>query len=178
MSEARVCPSPNFNSRPEFDEISLLVIHNISLPPGQFGTGCVEDFFQNKLDCSKHPFFQEISELKVSSHLLIERSGVIIQFVSFLDRAWHAGVSSFQGRENCNDFSVGIELEGTDCDAYSADQYQALIDVTRALQKQYPQIDLERIVGHCDIAPGRKTDPGKAFDWPLYRAELTKDDSL
>jgi len=162
------CPSPNFNQRPA-GEISLLVIHNISLPPGQFGTGKVQQFFQNCLQCSEHPFFEEIAELRVSAHFLIERDGAITQFVSCLDRAWHAGVSCFDGRESCNDFSIGIELEGTDNEPFSEAQYQALIDLCRILQRAYPAITPERVCGHSDIAPERKTDPGPAFDWQRLR---------
>ncbi|MCQ4262592.1 1,6-anhydro-N-acetylmuramyl-L-alanine amidase AmpD [Stutzerimonas stutzeri] len=162
------CPSPNFNQRPA-GEISLLVIHNISLPPGQFGTGKVQQFFQNGLQCSEHPFFEEIAELRVSAHFLIERDGAITQFVSCLDRAWHAGISCFDGRESCNDFSIGIELEGTDHEPFSEAQYQALIDLCRVLQRAYPAITPERVCGHSDIAPERKTDPGPAFDWQRLR---------
>jgi AmpD protein len=165
------CPSPNFNERPA-GEISLLVIHNISLPPGQFGTGKVQPFFQNQLDHSEHPFFAQIADLRVSAHFLIERDGGVTQFVSCLERAWHAGVSSFNGREGCNDFSLGIELEGTDTLAFTDAQYQALIILTRQLQGAWPAITVERICGHSDIAPGRKTDPGSAFDWARYRAGL------
>ncbi len=167
----RHCPSPNFNARPS-DEISLLVIHNISLPPGQFGTGKVQEFFQNQLDVTEHPYFAGIIDLKVSAHFLIERDGAVTQFVSCLDRAWHAGVSSFEGRDTCNDFSLGIELEGTDDQPYTDAQYQALTDLTRQLQAAYPAITGPRICGHCDVAPGRKTDPGPAFDWMRFRSAL------
>ncbi len=165
------CPSPNCNARPT-GEVSLLVIHNISLPPGQFGTGKVQQFFQNQLDPTEHPYFQEIAALTVSAHFLIERDGAITQFVSCAERAWHAGVSCFAERSGCNDFSLGIELEGTDDAPYSEAQYAALIALTRLLQQAYPQISAERICGHCDIAPTRKTDPGPAFDWARYRAAL------
>lgn len=172
LDQARRVPSPNFNQRPSGQAIDLLVIHNISLPPGQFGTGCVEDFFCNQLDHSAHPFFEEIKSLQVSAHLLIERSGDVVQFVSFDDRAWHAGQSCFQGREDCNDFSIGIELEGTDDTPYTDEQYLHLAAITRALQKTYPAIALDNIQGHADIAPGRKTDPGPAFDWARYRQAI------
>ncbi|MDF1762096.1 MAG: 1,6-anhydro-N-acetylmuramyl-L-alanine amidase AmpD [Oleibacter sp.] len=177
LSAARWCPSPNKNQRPPsssaaLPEVSLLVIHNISLPPGQFGTGCVERFFCNDLQPHEHPYFETIAELQVSSHLLIERSGDIIQFVNFNERAWHAGQSCFAGRENCNDFSIGIELEGTDTEPYADIQYDALIKTTHALIATYPEITNERITGHEHIAPGRKTDPGPAFDWSRYRARL------
>ncbi|MEZ2876197.1 1,6-anhydro-N-acetylmuramyl-L-alanine amidase AmpD [Pseudomonas lundensis] len=165
------CPSPNFNERPD-GEISLLVIHNISLPPGQFATGKVQAFFQNRLDVTEHPYFEGIKALRVSAHFLIERDGQITQFVSCLDRAWHAGISSFEGREACNDFSLGIELEGTDDLPFTDAQYQALIALTRQLQQHYPQITPQRICGHSDVAPGRKTDPGPCFDWARFRREL------
>ena len=165
------CPSPNFNERPG-GEVSLLVIHNISLPPGQFATGKVQAFFQNRLDVTEHPYFEGIKALRVSAHFLIERDGQITQFVSCLDRAWHAGISSFEGREACNDFSLGIELEGTDDQPFTDAQYQALIALTRQLQQHYPQITPQRICGHSDVAPGRKTDPGPCFDWVRFRREL------
>jgi AmpD protein len=167
----RHCPSPNFNARPQ-GEISLLVIHSISLPPGQFGTGKVQQFFQNRLPADEHPYFAGIAQLTVSAHFLIERDGTVTQFVSCNARAWHAGVSSFAGRGNCNDFSVGIELEGTDELPFSDAQYQALIGLTRQLLDAYPQLSVERICGHSDIAPGRKTDPGPCFDWARLRAAL------
>ena len=165
------CPSPNFNARPN-GEISLLIIHNLSLPPGQFATGKVQAFFQNRLDVTEHPYFEGIRELRVSAHFLIERDGGVTQFVSCLDRAWHAGISSFEGRETCNDFSLGIELEGTDELPFSDAQYDALITLTRQLQAAYPGITLNRICGHSDVAPGRKTDPGPAFDWTRFRGAL------
>ncbi|KHO64406.1 1,6-anhydro-N-acetylmuramyl-L-alanine amidase AmpD [Pseudomonas flexibilis] len=171
VSGIRHCPSPNYNQRPH-GEVSLLVIHNISLPPGQFGTGKVQAFFGNQLVVDEHPYFAEICHLQVSAHFLIERDGAVTQFVSCLDRAWHAGVSQFQGRDNCNDFSLGIELEGTDEQPYTDHQYQALIELTERLRQAWPAITVERICGHCDIAPGRKTDPGPAFDWARLRAAL------
>ncbi|MGY4490665.1 1,6-anhydro-N-acetylmuramyl-L-alanine amidase AmpD [Pseudomonas sp. TE3610] len=172
---AQHCPSPNFNQRPE-GEISLLVIHNISLPPGQFKTGRVQQFFQNQLDTGAHPFFETIAELRVSAHFLIERDGELTQFVSCLERAWHAGVSCFEGRETCNDFSIGIELEGTDFEPFTDAQYRALTTLTRQLLAQYPGITPSRICGHSDIAPVRKTDPGPHFDWARYRASLVADE--
>lgn len=168
------CPSPNFNARPAGEAISLLVIHNISLPPACFGTGKVQAFFQNRLDPHEHPYFQGIHHLTVSAHLFIERDGAVTQFVSLLERAWHAGVSRFDGREGCNDFSIGIELEGTDLLPYTDAQYQALEQLTRQIRAQWPVIDDAHICGHSDIAPQRKTDPGPAFDWPRYRAALSK----
>lgn len=167
----RIC-SPNAGDRPDEGDISLLVIHNISLPPGQFGGGYIQQFFTNTLPCEAHPYFSEIGHLQVSAHLLIERSGHMIQFVPFTKRAWHAGVSQFEGRENCNDFSIGIELEGTDDSPFMPQQYTALSEVTKLLMRYYPQITPERIAGHSDIAPGRKTDPGPAFDWALFRQLL------
>ena len=175
LADARHCPSPNCNARPVEEAISLLVIHNISLPPGEYGTGCVQAFFCNTLDCDAHPYFEEIRGMEVSSHLLIERDGAVTQFVSFADRAWHAGVSSFAGRDNCNDFSIGIELEGCDTEAYTDAQYAALAAVTGEIMRVYPGVTRDRITGHADIAPGRKTDPGPAFDWARYRALLERE---
>ncbi|MDZ3993712.1 1,6-anhydro-N-acetylmuramyl-L-alanine amidase AmpD [Pseudomonas sp. Teo4] len=170
------CPSPNFNARPEGESISLLVIHNISLPPACFGTGNVQTFFQNQLDPKAHPYFEGICHLTVSAHLFVERDGAVTQFVSLLDRAWHAGVSSFEGREGCNDFSIGIELEGTDDLPYTDAQYTALEKLTRQIRNAWPAIDLTRIQGHSDIAPVRKTDPGPAFDWPRYRKAVKENE--
>jgi len=172
IREARCLPSPNFGPRPAGAEPELLVIHNISLPPGQFGGPFIEEFFCNCLDWEAHPFFAEIRGLEVSAHLLIRRDGEVVQFVSLLDRAWHAGQSCFDGRDNCNDFSVGIELEGCDDTPYSDEQYRALTALTHSLLQAFPGLSRERIAGHSDIAPGRKTDPGPAFDWPRYRAAL------
>ena len=167
----RHCPSPNFNQRPA-GEVSLLVIHNISLPPGQFATGKVQEFFQNRLDAAENSYFEGIVDLRVSAHFLIERDGTVTQFVSCLERAWHAGVSSFEGRDTCNDFSLGIELEGTDDLPFTEAQYTALIGLTLQLRAAYPAITSQRICGHSDIAPGRKTDPGPAFDWRRFRAAV------
>ncbi|SFH95438.1 AmpD protein [Pseudomonas guineae] len=171
------CPSPNFNQRP-LGEVSLLVIHNISLPPGEFGTGKVQAFFQNRLDADEHPYFASIASLQVSAHFFIERDGAVTQFVSCNERAWHAGQSRFAERENCNDFSLGIELEGTDDLPFTAAQYAALIALTQQLQAAYPAITQARICGHSDIAPGRKTDPGPAFDWQRMRLALQQDKEL
>jgi N-acetyl-anhydromuramoyl-L-alanine amidase len=165
------CPSPNFNARPS-GEVSLLVVHNISLPPGQFGTGKVQAFFQNRLPLDEHPFYAEIATLRVSAHFFIERDGTLTQFVSCLDRAWHAGQSWFEGRDNCNDFSLGVELEGTDEQPYTDAQYACLGELTRQLLAAYPALSAQRIRGHSDIAPGRKTDPGPAFDWLRLHAAL------
>ena len=168
LTAARAVPSDNFEPRPVGFVPQLLVIHNISLPPGQFGGDSIERFFTNTLDWDEHPFFGEIRDARVSAHLLIRRDGELLQFVSFDDRAWHAGVSCYGDRENCNDFSIGIELEGTDSLPYTDAQYRALQAVTRALLQTYPGMSREHIAGHSDIAPGRKTDPGPAFDWSRY----------
>lgn len=165
--------SPNFNQRPHNVAVDLLVVHNISLPPGQFGGGFIEQFFCNQLDCSAHEYFTQIQHLQVSAHCLIDRDGVVSQFVSFDDRAWHAGQSEFEGRANCNDFSVGIELEGTDESPYTELQYQTLTTISHLLMLRYPQLTPARVVGHCDIAPTRKTDPGPAFDWVKFRRLLS-----
>lgn len=165
LVDAEHCPSPHFNQRPAHAVIDMIVIHNISLPPKQFGAQYIKDFFQGKLDHSQHAYFESIKTLKVSAHLLIDRLGQITQFVSFANRAWHAGQSVWQGCENCNDFSIGIELEGADDIAFTESQYRALNTVIHLLQQHYPSISKDRIVGHSDIAPGRKTDPGPAFDW-------------
>lgn len=172
LEEALTVPSPNCSTRPEDCAIDLLVIHNISLPPGEFGTACVDQLFCNSLDTSSHPFFAELENLKVSAHLLIDRQGSVRQYVPFDQQAWHAGVSEFRGRERCNEFSIGIELEGTDDTEFTNQQYEKLIEITLLLMKAYPGISEERIVGHSDIAPGRKTDPGPCFDWVAYRAGL------
>ena len=166
-------PSPNFNARPAAVTIDLLVLHAISLPPGQFGGSAITDLFLNRLDLSAHASFAALENLQVSSHFLIRRDGDVIQYVSTEARAWHAGKSSFLGRENCNDYSIGVELEGTASDVFTALQYQALVDLTITLQSRYPAITMERITGHQHIAPGRKWDPGPQFDWSFYRKELT-----
>ena len=162
-------PSPNADERPSGTSVDLLVIHNISLPPGEFGGGHIEELFLNRLAPSAHPYFADIAQLKVSAHLLIRRDGEVVQFVALDRRAWHAGQSSFCGRECCNDFSIGIELEGADEIPFSDPQYARLVDLTLQIRAIYPQIEEENIVGHADIAPGRKTDPGPAFDWSHYR---------
>jgi len=164
LNIAQKRPSPNFNERP-YGEISLLVVHNISLPPKQYGGPFVEDFFCNRLDVSADPYFAEIAHLEVSSHLFIRRDGSVIQFVPFNQRAWHAGLSHYSGRDNCNDFSIGIEMEGCDHEAYCDEQYSSLQRVTKVLMSTYPQISSDRITGHEFISPRRKTDPGPAFKW-------------
>lgn len=161
-------PSSHFNQRPEGIAIDLLVIHNISLPPGQFGTGHIATFFQGQLDRRAHSYFDEIADLRVSAHFLIDREGAITQFVSVYERAWHAGASNFNGVGNCNDFSIGIELEGCDDVPYTDSQYDALLQLTNILRNHFPGIRSDRIVGHEQIAPLRKTDPGPAFDWAKY----------
>jgi AmpD protein len=178
LHPARQLVSPNQSEREPAADISLLVIHNISLPPGKFGGGYVDDLFCNCLDSSVDPFFAEIAELRVSAHLLIERDGRVTQYVPFDCKAWHAGQSCFQGRESCNDFSVGIELEGSDDTRFTDAQYAALVAITRVLMEQYPAIRGDRIVGHSDIAPGRKTDPGPLFDWQRYRGQIDSDQSV
>ena len=172
ISSAEFRESPNCSARPSGANVTLLVIHNISLPPGQFGGIYISDFFQNKLDVYADQYFEEIKNLKVSSHLLIDRFGKVIQFVPFNKSAWHAGISFFKGQENCNDFSIGIEMEGSDSTEYTNEQYESLKELTLSLMKAYPKIELESIVGHSDIAPGRKTDPGKFFDWARYKSDL------
>lgn len=169
MTGARFLPSPHCDARPAGIAIDLLVIHGISLPPGEFGGPWIERLFLGTLPKDTHSFFAEIAHLKVASHLLIRRDGELLQFVPFQLRAWHAGVSNFQGREACNDFSIGVEIEGTDEVPYEPAQYTRLAAVTRALMEIYPGITSARVVGHSDIAPGRKTDPGPAFDWARYR---------
>lgn len=172
LRQARRVVSPNYGPRPVDSHPELLVIHNISLPPRCYGGDCIERFFTNRLDWDEHPYFEEIRGVEVSAHLLIRRTGEVLQFVNFDERAWHAGESCFAGRGNCNDFSIGIELEGADDDPYTDVQYTTLSGVTRALLMQYPRMTAEKVVGHSDIAPGRKTDPGAAFDWQRYRAQL------
>ena len=162
---AEFIQSPNFDARPDDANIELIVVHNISLPPNEFGGGYVSGLFLNKLDPSIHPYFEEINGMEVSSHLFIERSGKLVQFVPFNQRAWHAGKSCYEGRERCNDFSIGIELEGADDIEYTDEQYQVLNAVILCLQMTYPGLNNNKIVGHSDIAPDRKTDPGRAFDW-------------
>ena len=176
--QARKVLSPNFGSRVANCEVDLLVIHNISLPPGQYEGQSVERFFCNVLDWDEHPYFCEIRDMKVSAHLFVRRNGELLQFVNFADRAWHAGRSSFRGRNECNDFSIGIELEGTDNDAYTERQYRVLAGITTALIREYPTMNREKIVGHSDIAPGRKSDPGPAFDWRHYRSLLGEEELI
>jgi AmpD protein len=169
LEGVRYVPSPNFDTRPDDAVIDALVIHAISMPPGEYGGTDIERLFCNRLDFTCHPFYREIDGLTVSAHLLIRRDGEVVQFVPFQMRAWHAGVSMLAGRTRVNDFSIGIELEGSDDDPFEEAQYQALAEVTRALRDAYPGISAERIVGHADFAPERKTDPGPYFNWERYR---------
>jgi len=162
-------PSANCDERPDGEAISLVVIHAISLPPGEFGGDAIERLFTNTLDCAAHPYFETLHGLRVSAHFLVRRGGDVVQFVPCGKRAWHAGASRYAGRERCNDFSVGIELEGTGDIAYTNAQYEALAVLVGALAARYPIAD---VVAHSDIAPGRKTDPGPAFDWERLRAVL------
>lgn len=166
--------SPNCDDRAEGCGIDLVVIHGISLPPGEFGGDGIERLFTNTLDPDAHPYFREIEGLRVSAHLLIRRDGELVQFVPFQERAWHAGKSCFEGREQCNDFSIGIELEGTDEQPYEAVQIRLLAEVVRALCEAYSGLSPDRVVGHSDIAPGRKTDPGSYFDWEGFRDLLAE----
>ncbi len=165
LAPAAQCPSPNCDERPAGAEVDLIVIHCISLPPGEYGGSHIDAFFCNRLAPEAHAYFREIQDLKVSAHVLIRRDGSVTQFVSFNQRAWHAGESYHSGRERCNDFSVGIELEGTDTSPFESAQYAALRSLITALRTSYPSLMQADVVGHSDIAPGRKTDPGRCFDW-------------
>ena len=169
---AKWVPSPNYDERPEGAIVDLLVIHNISLPAGKFDGDYVEQLFTNCLDCDVHPDFRDLKDLKVSSHFFIKRNGELIQFVNCNLRAWHAGISEYNGRINCNDFSLGIELEGTDDKPFTDTQYLRLSELTKILMLLYPSLTTENIVGHSDIAPSRKSEPGAMFDWYRYKAGL------
>ena len=162
--------SPNCDERPPGMRPDLIVVHGISLPPGEFGGPWIDELFTNRLPPDAHPYFAQVAALRVSAHALVRRDGEVVQYVPFQRRAWHAGQSAWQGRERCNDFSIGIELEGTDARAYAPAQYRVLSQLIAALCRAYPTLTPERIVGHSDVAPGRKSDPGIAFDWPLLRA--------
>lgn len=174
LEPVRRVVSPNQDARPRGYDISLLVVHAISLPPGEFGTGEVEKLFTNSLDCSAHPSYSSLDGVHVSSHVLIERDGKTTQFVPFDRRAWHAGESSFQGQSECNNFGIGVELEGTEQVPFTESQYSALIAIARTLMVHYPRIQPHRIVGHNEIAPDRKWDPGLQFDWQLFMNRLLK----
>jgi AmpD protein len=169
VAGARYIESPNSDERPPESVIDLLVIHNISLPPGEFGGPGIVELFTNCLDLGAHPYYQRVALQRVSAHFLIRRDGELVQFVACEKRAWHAGESRWQGRMRCNDFSLGIELEGSDDAAFTEDQYRALVALTLALKAHYP---IKDVVGHSDIAPGRKTDPGPHFDWLRYRRSV------
>jgi N-acetyl-anhydromuramoyl-L-alanine amidase len=164
--------SPYFDARPPGTVADLIVIHGISLPPGEFGGAFIDQLFTGNLDPQAHPFFRDAARLRVSSHTLIRRDGSIVQYVPFHARAWHAGESQYEGRPGCNDFSIGIELEGTDDLPYEDAQYESLAHLIRALLAAYPSLSSKRVVGHCDIAPARKTDPGGAFDWQRLRRSI------
>ena len=168
LANVRQISSPNCDERPADSIIDLVVIHGISLPPRQYGGHYIEQLFTNTLDTQAHPYFSDIAHLRVSSHLLLDRAGEISQYVPFNKRAWHAGESEFKGRRICNDFSIGIELEGCDEDPYEKIQYQVLAETVKLLMLNWPGINKERIVGHSDISTGRKTDPGPAFDWDYF----------
>jgi len=172
FQDAEIIRSPNFDERPPGCAIDLLVIHAISLPPGEFGGGKIDELFLNRLDPSAHPYFHSIDGLRVSSHFLIERAGLLKQFVSTAFRAWHCGLSSFDGRSACNDFAIGIELEGCDEAPFTPHQYSILGQLLAQLMGRHPLITSDRIVGHSDIAPERKTDPGPKFDWAGVRSDL------
>lgn len=174
LEGVRRLSSPNCDARPDDCAIDLLVIHGISLPPGRFGGPHVDALFSNTLDTRIDPYFVSICDLRVSAHVLIQRNGNVTQYVPFDLRAWHAGESSFKGRLRCNDFSIGVELEGADDIPYENIQYQRLASLTRLLTTAWPGITRDRIVGHCDIAPGRKTDPGGSFDWTHFHELLDK----
>ncbi|HEX3138763.1 MAG TPA: 1,6-anhydro-N-acetylmuramyl-L-alanine amidase AmpD [Rhizobacter sp.] len=169
LPEAHPRPSPNFGPRPEGTEIGLAIIHSISLPPGEYGGDAIEQLFTNRLDWDAHPYYREIRGLQVSAHFVVRRGGELLQFVSCAQRAWHAGRSLWQGRENCNDYSIGIELEGLEGELFEAPQYDTLAALLRSLAQRYP---LEAVVGHEHVAPGRKCDPGPGFDWPLLQRLL------
>tara|TARA_B100000242_G_scaffold95723_4_gene65495 strand:+ start:1682 stop:2221 length:540 start_codon:yes stop_codon:yes gene_type:complete len=172
LKSAKQIQSPNYSERLNEDDINLIVIHSISLPPGKYNNSHIEEFFCNKLSVNENKYFESISDLKVSSHILIKRDGKIIQFVPFNKKAWHAGESVFKGRLNCNEFSIGIELEGCEEDDFTQNQYKNLVNICLTLFKYYPEITRQNVVGHSEIAPGRKTDPGKNFNWEYLRENL------
>lgn len=167
-------PCSFYDERPDEQDVNLLVVHNISLPAGVFGGEYVDALFTGNINCKAHPSFEDLEGLKVSAHCFIRRDGQVLQYVPFNKRAWHAGISEYKGRERCNDFSIGIELEGTDTIPYSNAQYVALAECARYVMQLYPKITKSDIVGHCDIAPGRKTDPGEVFDWQKFLTLLNK----
>ena len=172
LAGVRQVRSPNCDDRPAGCEVDLVVIHGISLPPQEYGGPYIDQLFTNTLDPQAHPYFAEIIDLRVSSHLLVDRMGGITQYVPFDSRAWHAGKSEFQGRETCNDFSIGIELEGCDDQSYEPVQYEVAANLVKLLMENWKGINKQRVVGHCDISPGRKTDPGEAFNWEYFYSLL------
>ncbi len=174
LAPVRRVPSPNCDERPAGAPLDLLVIHNISLPPGEYGGPWIDALFSNTLDCTAHACFADLQGVRVSAHLLIDRAGDVTQYVPFHLRAWHAGESCFRERTRCNDFSIGIELEGCDDSPYEDVQYRHLAAITKTIMQHYPQIERDRIVGHSDIAPQRKTDPGAAFDWTYFHDLLVR----
>jgi len=176
IKDVRFVESPNYDDRPDVDDISLIIIHNISLPPGEFGGPHIEQLFTNQLDAEEHDYFKEISHLRVSAHVLIRRDGELIQFVDFNKAAWHAGVSNYKSRETCNHFSIGIELEGTDDREFESIQYKVLAEMIPALIKSYPKLSIENIAGHSDVAPGRKTDPGPFFNWQKLEENMKENE--
>ena len=169
---ARQVDSPNSDERPAGQAPELLVVHGISLPPGEFGGPWIDALFTNTLPAAEHPYFATLGALRVSAHVLVRRDGAAVQYVPFHRRAWHAGASRWRGREHCNDYSVGIELEGTDTTPYAPAQYETLARIAAELCAAYPTLAAEAVVGHSDVAPGRKSDPGIAFDWPLLRSRM------
>jgi len=171
LSGVQQAPSPNFDERPAGATVTLLVVHNISLPPGEFGGEGITGLFTNTLDFGAHPYYESLRGLTVSAHFLVRRDGSLVQFVACSKRAWHAGESNWRGRERCNDFSIGVELEGVDDQTYADPQYKRLAELAAVLRRRYPFIDM---VGHADIAPGRKSDPGPAFDWGYTRALFSR----
>lgn len=175
LTQTKHVLSPHFNARPDKEDISLLVIHYISLPPEEFGGDFIDLFFSGNLDPTAHPYFEEIKDLRVSAHCLINREGRVTQYVNFEDMAWHAGLSNFEGRKRCNEFSIGIELEGSNNQPFTDMQYRTLVALTQSLMRHYPKITPTRIVGHNHIAPERKIDPGQYFDWTHYHALLKQD---
>jgi len=173
LSQASKVISPNYDERPIAGDLSLIVVHCISLPPEQFGGAYIDQLFCNQLNPDDHPYFQQIYQLKVSAHVLIKRTGELVQYVPFDKRAWHAGISEYKGRQKCNDFSIGIELEGSETQPYTDEQYQQLIQLNNTLIDYYPKLSTETIIGHSDIAPGRKTDPGESFNWGVLKTGLS-----
>jgi AmpD protein len=167
---ARQLESPNCDDRPAGQAPGLLVVHGISLPPGEFGGPWIDALFTNSLPAAEHPYFATIAGLRVSAHLLVRRDGSVVQYVPFHRRAWHAGASQWRGRERCNDYSIGVELEGTDASPYTPVQYRVLARIVAELCRAYPALSADAVVGHSDVAPGRKSDPGIAFDWPMLRS--------